>query len=189
MFNYHATLKDDHAFQSPWYEWPLMLKPMYYFNGKPHVPAGLVSTIMCMGNPAVWWAGFAAFLYMGWRWLRPHLLGERPRDSRLAMLLLAFAAQYLPWMLVPRSMFIYHYFGSLPFVMLCIVYAFERIDTRRPRASRWLWPGYLAAVLVLFAAFYPVATGVHVPEAWAQAVNWLRFLHLPGSRTRGWIYY
>ncbi len=189
MFNYHATLVDNHSFKSPWYEWPLILKPMYYFNGKPYVEPGNVSTIMALGNPAVWWVGFFAFLYVAYRWLAPYLRGARQTDPRLAMLLLAFAAQFVPWMLVPRSMFIYHYFGSLPFVMLSIAYALEQLHLKRPAMANRVQIGYMAVVFVLFVAFYPVATGTQVPTAWANAVNWLGFLKLPGWQFRGWLYY
>ena len=189
IFDYHAKLVDNHAFKSPWYEWPLMLKPMYYFNGKPFVAEGNASTIMCMGNPAVWWVGFGAFLYVFWCWLKPHLYGERVKDRRPAMLLLAFAAQFLPWVLVPRSMFIYHYFGSLPFVMLCIVYAFEQFYRRNECAARVTQIAYMAVVLVLFVGFYPIATGVQVSEQWIKSMNWLGFLKLPGWQFKGWIYY
>ena len=41
----------------------------------------------------------------------------------------------------------------------------------------------------LFAAFYPIATGVQFPEWWANAINWFSFLKLPGWKYRGWLYY
>lgn len=189
MYSYHSGLVDTHAFKSPWYEWPLSLKPMYYYNGKPFVDEGNISTIMCMGNPAVWWVGFAAFLYVFWCWLRPHLRGERPKDHMPAMLLLAFAAQYVPWMLVPRSTFIYHYFGSLPFVMLCIVYAFKHFHEAKPNAARTVQYIYMGVVLLLFIGFYPIGTGAQVSETWANCMNWLSFLRLPGWQFKGWLYY
>ena len=189
MYSYHATLVDDHAFASPWYEWPLILKPMYYYNGSPYVGEGMISTIMCMGNPAVWWVGLASLLYMGWIWIRPHMRGEKAVDHRPAMLLVAFAAQYVPWMLVPRSMFIYHYFGSLPFVMMAIVFVFEKLYQARPRTAKGIQIGYMVAVALLFAAFYPVATGVQIPRAWADALNWFGGMRLPGWRYRGWLHY
>jgi len=189
IYKYHAQLVDDHAFQSPWYEWPLILKPMYYYNGTAYAPQGFVATIMCMGNPAVWWAGFIAFLYVAWRWLKPRLQLKTSADAPPAMLLIAFASQFVPWMLVPRSMFIYHYFGGLPFVMLCIVYAFERIDLIKPMLSRWLMIGYMAVVLLLFVGFYPFATGVPFPRAWADAMNWLTAFRLKTWTHGRWLFY
>jgi dolichyl-phosphate-mannose--protein O-mannosyl transferase len=164
---------------------------MYYYRGREFMPEGFVATIMCMGNPAVWWAGVAAVFYTLGRWAKPYALGQwgEKRDPRPAMLLLAVAAQYVPWMLVPRSMFIYHYFGSLPFIILCIVYAFSRIEKARPDVAKWLGIGFVAVAALLFVGFYPIATGVPVPLGWADAMNWFSFLKLPDWQYRGWLYY
>ena len=66
MYIYQSTLKATHPYASPWYSWPLMFNP---FNAATHVPLwlestslpnGLQSTIVLLGNPALWWFGFAA---------------------------------------------------------------------------------------------------------------------------------
>ncbi len=189
IFRYHSTLTATHSFMSAWYEWLLMLKPMYYYSGKAFVEPGNASTIMAMGNPAVWWVGLLAVLYVVYRWLKPHLKGEAAVDHRPAMLLVGYLAQLVPWMFVTRAIFIYHYFGSLPFAMLCIVYAFERLYEKNGKLAQYLQFGYMGVTLALFVGFYPVATGVEVPVGWINAMNWLGFLKLPGWRFRGWIYY
>lgn len=55
MYNYHSTpgLGMDHPFYSPWYEWPVIARPMYYANDG-IMPDGLAYAIFCFGNPAVW---------------------------------------------------------------------------------------------------------------------------------------
>ena len=40
-------------------EWPVIAWPMWYYNGTPYMPDGVISSISCMGNPAVWWFGLA----------------------------------------------------------------------------------------------------------------------------------
>ena len=65
MFKYHAGLGDDpHYFRSEWYEWPVIWWPMWYFSGADYVAEGMVSSISCMGNPAVWWTGLAALVFL-----------------------------------------------------------------------------------------------------------------------------
>ena len=68
MYIYQATLKATHPFASPWYSWPFMFNP---FNPNIHVPLwlqvaylpnGTTSTIVLLGNPAVWWLGFAVII-------------------------------------------------------------------------------------------------------------------------------
>ncbi len=184
ILRYHTGLVDDHAFKSPWYEWPLCLKPMYYYDGRGYAPEGWTATIMCMGNPAVWWVGFAAVIWSAVRLVSGLIRREKDRDAVPLLLFIALAAQFVPWMLVPRSTFIYHYFASLPFVMLLTVYAFRELKVP-PLAERI----YMGVTVLLFIGFYPFATGTEFPRAWADAMNWLRFLYLPGWKYRGWLYY
>ena len=61
MYNYHSTpgLGMDHPFYSPWYEWPLIKRPMYYASDR-YVPENYGYAIFCFGNPAVWIGGLIA---------------------------------------------------------------------------------------------------------------------------------
>lgn len=188
MFSYHSNLTATHPYQSPWYEWPLLLRPMWYYNGN-YEAAGTVSTILGMGNPAVWWVGVPAFVYLLWRFVKPHLLLKGATDHRPAMLLLAAAAQFVPWMFVTRAIFIYHYFATLVFIMLSIVSLFERLEARYAKGASILQAVYMGIITLCFVGFYPFATGLSMSRAWADAMNWLKTLHLPGWSFGGWLRY
>ncbi len=183
MFSYHSTpgLGADHPYQSPWWEWPLILKPMWFAMGT-YVPEGMGSTIFCMGNPAVWWAGLAALAAVfvafvkrhAWkdpkgRWL--HLHPKTP-DLVPALLLLGFASQYMPWVLVPRSTYIYHYFASVPFIILCTVVVFEWLFKRTEKNAKTALWGFVALAAVLFVGFYPYASGIIVSTKWLDFMKW-----------------
>ncbi len=188
IFHYHATLTETHPYQSPWYEWPLMLRPMWYYKGD-YAQAGMVSTIMGMGNPLVWWVGAASLAYVFARFIKFLLWGSKAADPLPAMLLISAAAQYVPWMFITRATFIYHYFACLVFVMLCTVYAFERIMRRYPKAGARLQAAYMALVLAAFIGFYPFVTGMPMTAAWADTMNWFKNLRLPWWRLGGWLRY
>ena len=210
MLAYHSTpgLGMDHAFYSPWYEWPLSLKPMYYAADS-YEPAGYAASILSFGNPAVWWVGALAVLLTifallykqipgslnGYRTGPAQLLAPRDeRDTRPFLLVISFAAQYLPWVLVPRGTYIYHYFPSIPFVILCTgliaeyLYGFVlsritadgAVQERTGRADRImliLLIVYLMIVLALFIALFPYASGITVRTGWLDAVNWFGNLY------------
>ncbi|MBQ3231331.1 MAG: phospholipid carrier-dependent glycosyltransferase, partial [Clostridia bacterium] len=165
MFSYHNGLGGDtHFFRSPWYEWPLIEKPMWYYSSDTaYLGLGVVSSISCMGNPAVWWTGLVALLlilfFSAWK---------RRTPKAWLLVLIGFASQFLPWVLVPRSTFIYHYFASVPFIILCTVLALDWLMMRSPRAFRWTSGALLALSLVLFAAFYPLESGLPVSRNYAQ---------------------
>ncbi|AUG58294.1 MAG TPA: phospholipid carrier-dependent glycosyltransferase [Ruminiclostridium sp.] len=61
MLSYHSKLTDTHPYQSAWWEWPFMSRPMAFYFGS-DLPAGVTSKIYTLGNPAVWWTGIVAFL-------------------------------------------------------------------------------------------------------------------------------
>jgi dolichyl-phosphate-mannose--protein O-mannosyl transferase len=62
--------------------------------------------------------------------------------------------------LVPRSMFIYHYFASVPFIILAIVYFIKDRHMDRPVFRKKLWI-YLGIVLLLFACSIPSCRLTH----------------------------
>lgn len=73
----------------------------------------------------------------------------------LIFILIAYAAQYVPWVFVPRETYIYHYFPSVPFVVLLITWLFKN-EIRK----RWIAVAYVAVVVFLFVGAFPVLSGV-----------------------------
>ena len=173
IFDYHAGLGGDtHAFRSEWYEWPVIAWPMWYYSGSAYQPAGMISSISCMGNPAVFWFGLAAILFVAVR-----VSWEKRAPRAFVLVLVAFLSQYLPWVLVPRSTFIYHYFASVPFIIMASVLLLNRVRRR----SR---DGFIAATVILcvaalalFVAFYPLESGLPVSRAYAQYLRWFNWVN------------
>lgn len=185
MYNYHsgAGLGMDHGFYSPWYQWPIIYKPMWFYSSR--VVDGAGSSIITFGNPAVWWGGLMGLLATLWAATagrsatRSNDLTQHSDNPGPVLLLISFAVQYLPWVLVPRGTYIYHYFPSVPFIILCTMWVLGRLYTRRPRlvkATTWV---YLALAGALFIAFFPYASGIRVPVWWLESMRWFP----------NWLYY
>ncbi|MEK3883096.1 glycosyltransferase family 39 protein [Paenibacillus sp. PL2-23] len=155
MYNYHSNLVSAHPFSSSWWEWPFMKRPVWYYSGDGLAPE-LKSTIVAMGNPVIWWFGIAAMLLT-------IAISVKRRDKAMYMVWIAFLAQYVPWMLVPRETFLYHYFAMVPFMILSIVYVLGVAEERSPffRKARI---GYAAAAAAMFILFYPALSGMIVPK-------------------------
>ncbi|MBQ7486257.1 MAG: phospholipid carrier-dependent glycosyltransferase [Clostridia bacterium] len=179
MFDYHANLVATHYFASPWYEWPLIIKPMWYYAA-PYPAAGMASSILSFGNPAVWWTGFAGILFVLAYSVRRNFLPavritairEDPLDRMMPVIVVGFLSAYLPWVLVSRLTFIYHYFASVPFIILATCMGLMYAERYRPKAARITGFVLCIAALVLFIGFYPLASGHEVPRAWCDAMNW-----------------
>ena len=181
MFEYHKNLVATHYFSSPWYEWPLIIKPMWYYSGA--FPAmGKASTIMAFGNPAVWWTGLIAILFVlgygAYRNALPMLRVTRGRDDAydraMPVIAVGFLSAYLPWVLVSRLTFIYHYFASVPFIILATAQGLRYLERRNEKLSHALMLVLGVAAVALFIAFYPYASGLEVSREWLAKMNWFK---------------
>ncbi len=169
MYNYHAGLESAHPFESRWYTWPLLLRPVWYYMGR-GLAEGRVASIAGLGSPVVFWGGLAAVCWLGVRQVCGR--GSRVRGA----LLVLWLTQLLPWTLVARCTFLYHYFPCLGFSVLAVAAFLAELEAGGPagaRKARLLAGGLLAAALAVFVWFYPAVSGLPVPEGWARSILWL----------------
>ncbi len=183
MYDYQSTpgLGMDHPFYSPWWQWPLILKPMW-FNQDKFEPAGWASTIMCMGNPLIYYVGALCMVIVFALLVRKYLsfrgglrLRQGDGDLTLPVIVVGFCAQYLPWVLVPRSMYMYHYFASVPFIILATMFIFNLL-----RDSKWKTRALVIYVIlsaVFFAMFFPYASGLLTPTWYLDWLKWFSKLY------------
>lgn len=197
IFRYHSTLNSPHPYSSSWYQWPVMQRPIWYYSRVvtgSQGNGGLREGISAFGNPLVWWAGIPAALYTLYCIIRSRSPRLKPSfsspasaaqgagdytvrgitagGSTAAFLLTGYLAQYLPWSLITRATFIYHYFPSVVFVVLMILFCLARLQQHvKKKGFLALLFLYGAAAFGLFLLFYPVLSGQPVE---ADYVN--RFL-------------
>ncbi len=167
MFSYHSGLKATHPYQSSWWQWPLDMRPVWYYVGY-DTSGQRAGTISAFGNPAVWWICSAAMLILCFALLS----GRRKADRETDIIVTGAAANYLPWVLVSRCTFAYHYFPMVPFIILSAVYLIRELDKRYPAYKEWKWI-WLAVCAFLFIIFYPVISGLMVPVGYIRALEWL----------------
>lgn len=182
MLAYHSQLKATHPFSSFWYEWPTMVKPMWYYGGSEWVGPLKVSTIAAFGNPITWYLGTLAFIFaLAWRAV---LAGSKATVARfnvsdsqklaLGFILIAGLAQFLPWAVIPRKLvFIYHFFASVPFIILALVWWLQRLQIYNPdrKWAQYLPWGLFAVAFVLFIAYFPAISGLPVPRGWLEFMS------------------
>lgn len=155
MFGYHSKLVATHPYSSPWYSWLLDIRPILYYLD--YLPEGRKSAFGAFGNPVLWWGGLMALIYAAKRFVTA-------RDFKALFIIIGYLAQLLPWVLISRVVFIYHYFPSTIFLVLATCYAFRCMYKKGKGYYELAILGYTAVSLVLFAAFYPVLTGVATPQ-------------------------
>jgi hypothetical protein len=150
MYGYHSALTDTHPFESPWWSWPIMTKPIWFYSAS-GLPAGIKASISSFGNPLVWWVGIPCLIFAAYQTIKR-------RDGRMAIVLVGFLFQYSPWVLITRAAFIYHYFSALPFVIFSIAFTLKYLVEERI-IPRVVVVAYLASAAALFVVYYPVLSG------------------------------
>jgi len=186
MFNYHSTpgLGMDHPFQSPWWQWPFILKPIW-FSRDMFEPEGYASTILCFGNPWVFYIGAFAMVGVLLCWLFKYIrfdgykltIRQGNGDLTYVMIGIAFLAQYLPWVLVPRSMYIYHYFASVPFIILATAVLINRLTEKHGNLHLAVCSLYVVGAVTFFVMFFPYASGYLTNVEWLNAMKWFSKLY------------
>lgn len=156
MFNYHSNLDATHPYSSTWSQWPTMVRPIFYYSNT--LEGNMRQGISAFGNPLVWWIGIPAFIYMLY-------LAIAKKKKTATFLCTGYLAQYLPWVLVSRCTFIYHYFPSVPFLVLMIAYSLVQFkDKMSQKAFVGLLSAYALVAFFLFIMFYPVLSGQPVDK-------------------------
>jgi dolichyl-phosphate-mannose--protein O-mannosyl transferase len=162
IFYYHTRLRETHPYQSSWWQWPLELRPVWYWMAS---DGEKVANLYAGGNPLLEWLFLPAVAWLAVRFAR-----ERRRG--LAPLLIGFFGQWLPWALVPRIAFAYHFLPAVPWGALAVGAGLAWLWRRGPR-WRMVAAAYVLLVVGAFLFFYPIWSGVPLERPAFEHRLWL----------------
>ena len=170
-WKFQTSLPPTQVQNSPWWSWPLMLRPIRYWRQEDFLalPGADVASIRGIGNPIVWWAVIAAI---------PIVAGEAigRRSMPRAFLVLGYIAYLVMWIPISRYKFLYYYMPALYLGILSLAVLL---------AECWEGEARSFAQVALLAAMSPsmilgLGTGPGLTAAAATAAGYLLFL----SRSR-----
>ncbi len=139
MYRYHDDLRVPHAASSPWWAWPLNLKPVWYYQDS--FAGGTTGEIYDSGNLVVFWMGLPALVFGA-------VAAWRRRSLALTLILLLFLAMWLPWARIDRATFQYHYYTAVPFLVLALAHLLAEL-WHGPARLAWLLARVGAALCIL----------------------------------------
>ena len=183
MFSFHSGLG---VAGNEWWSWPFVLKTQWLAVS--YLPTGLVSTIMLLGNPAVWWVGFACIILLVGKAVPikelffklrkkltqkdvPSAVANKPRTWNLVAVFIVaiFFFQWLPYILISRITYIYHFYVNVPILCLASAYFLNKIWGEK--CGKVAAIAYLAAVVAVFALFYAVISGMPTSRSWIDSLK------------------
>jgi hypothetical protein len=139
MYDYHNNLTAGHAASSPWWAWPLDLKPVWFYQEG--LAGGTTAAIYDAGNLVIWWLGIPAMAFVAWQ-------AYARRSLALALIVIAFLCQWVAWARIDRAAFQYHYYTSLPFVIMALAYFAAELWHGASRRT-WLFAKVAAGVAIM----------------------------------------
>ncbi|MCG2692673.1 phospholipid carrier-dependent glycosyltransferase [Candidatus Parcubacteria bacterium] len=147
MYSYNTGLTKGHTDSSKWYQWPLMRKPVWYWEKK---DVNISANIYLMGNPLIWLSGLLAVFWGIYRLFKT-------KHQAYLVLLLGYFANLLPYVFVARAAFVYHYLPSLTFaIILLALWVSKR--------KKEFYLSYLITALLIFLMISPISYGAVLSE-------------------------
>jgi dolichyl-phosphate-mannose-protein mannosyltransferase len=157
------------AWGSPWWSWPLMLRPIR-LSPLFATATGDLQVISTLGNPVLWYGSTLAVV-AGIVEAARRLVARKPiADDPLVPILLGYVFLLLPWIPGTRIPYIYNYLPSYAFALMALVYWLVRL-WRRPPWGPWVVVAFTALALAATLFFLPLAMGLPIsPESMQQRI-------------------
>jgi dolichyl-phosphate-mannose-protein mannosyltransferase len=145
IYVYHSRLTATHEYQSRWWQWPLAMRPVWYHVTRSEAGS---ANVYAMSNPILNWLLLPATLWAVVTW-------ARRRDPAWLTAGIGFFGQWLPWALVSRISFAYHWLPVVPFGCIALAMSLVRL-ARSPGGVRYVPWVYVGLVAAAFVFFYPI---------------------------------
>ena len=166
LYRQQTQILSPHTYQSEWWSWPLLLRPIWYL----YEPVdGAQRGVLMIGNPAVMWGGLVAVAACLWA-------AMRDRDARLGGAAMLWVGSYAIWAIIPKSLgFFYYYY--LPSIWLPVAIAAACHRFARGRLKD-LDETLLVVATAMFLYFYPILAATPLARAdsfsrWAWFDGWV----------------
>ena len=168
MYTTNQNLTATHPDSSQWYQWPVMYNPIYYW-----VSEG--ERIYLLGNPWIWWAAslsvVCALVLVGCSQVSR-------RSEALWLLMVGYWSCLLPFMMITRVMFLYHYMMSLVFSIIILACLLTQLDDyfKGHPSFKWVLRAFVIGAVAVFLYVSPLTYGLdlyseHLTKV-LQAMHW-----------------
>jgi len=185
MLSYHFENADQkaHPYSSPWYTWPLMIRPIgYFFDSKTLIGEDgsifeLYSTMHLFPNPALSFLSFLAVIILTFKWIeamaRPLSTIQFSKETySISLILLGYYANFFPWVVASRSTFIYHYQPAAVFSFFALAFLLYKLLNKNRLENSVLYYSVLALVIASAIYWLPFHLGIEITSESFNSRMW-----------------
>lgn len=176
-WDYNVHLNATHPYASKWWSWPFMIRPIWFYYKN---IGGDIVGVDGIGNPIVWWGTTLGIVYTALV-LAYSLLVWTRKDSQvierrqfwpILFLVGGWAAFYLPWSVIGRVLFLYHYMTSYIFAVLLA--AFWLSQSWQVKSNRWKVITVLIVAVAVGLYFAPIWIAYPISQTWFNNLMWFK---------------
>jgi dolichyl-phosphate-mannose-protein mannosyltransferase len=172
MLSANFSITVPHPDASPWWSWPLMVTPPYYW-GQPN------RSIYFLGNPIVWWGATLLMIVAACNIVLSRVSNlswqqKKPSGVNLWIPFIGYLIATLPYALVSRGLFMYHYLPPLIFSLIFVVLWLDSAGWIRSggfTAQRKTYFAVLAVSLSCFLFLSSVTYGYEHPPWYPKVLS------------------
>ncbi len=169
MWEFQTELHQTHGYMSEFWQWPLLMRPMWYHFQADSSQPDSFRGVFFGGNPLIMLGGILALVVCAWDFLR-----EKNRAA--GWIVIMYAGFYLSWAAIPRKVsYYYYYYPAGMALSFALAYALSERSWAGPmngfiRKGRWI---FLAGSIALFVFFYPILAAMLTP--FSDVDRWMWF--------------
>ena len=187
MMGYHQIMveENEHPYCSKWYSWPFMIRPIgYFFSNRDAIDAFgnkivLFQDVHLFPNPFLYWFSTIAILTMGvqwlkliWQWINQGIVSNK--FYLFLLILLGYFANFLPWSLVSRCLFLYHYQPASVFAFLALAWYLTQLIRSESLKYKILSWSILTIIVVSFFYWLPIQLGIDLEKETFYTRMWFQ---------------
>ncbi|MDR3607736.1 MAG: phospholipid carrier-dependent glycosyltransferase [Oligoflexia bacterium] len=162
MFVTQFKYDNPQPYVSPWYSWPLTLRPIWYLFSRDESPINpTFSGIVLLGNPFIFWTSIPAVGYCVWHACRRY-------EAAAQFLMMFYFPLFMFWILVPRhTTFLYYYLPASILLGPMLIYAARGLGL-----APWKKILYVGVAAGFFIYFFPLLSGIPLSRPSFMARIW-----------------
>jgi dolichyl-phosphate-mannose--protein O-mannosyl transferase len=120
----------NHPSNSKWFQWPFLYKPIPFVSEQAN---GLYRYVLSFPNPIIGYGSTISVVILASRKYLDQI--DKSYREIINFCLINYAANWIPWSLVKRGIFLYHYMPAYIYGMMALATIISIIDDKVPKAA------------------------------------------------------
>jgi len=178
MYIANTKLTTKHDYSSAWYSWPVMLRPIFYWQSsqdttdktnKNIINDGRRAYIYLLGNPFIYWLGTVSIILLFLHFLyfliyRKKIIIDEKIKNISTFILIGYLVNFIPFVFIGRVMFLYHYETALIFSIIAVIFFIDSALILNRRKKIIALSTLVGICFITFIFFSPLTYGFRITD-------------------------